>query len=305
MGGPTRVDRYPDLAKSGDLARRAHTAHQCLRDCQLCPHRCGVDRLVGALGICGAGADARMASFGPHFGEESPLVGRRGSGTVFFAWCNMRCCYCQNADISHAGCGDDISCEELARVFLQIQQAGCANLNLVSPTQFTSQILAALDIAAREGLELPLVWNTGGYECTETLKLLDGVVDIYMPDIKYSSDETAQLLSGTPQYSAHAFAAVMEMHRQVGDLVVDDEGLARRGLLVRHLVLPNDLSGTERIMRFLANHVSVHTYVNIMDQYRPCHRALNHPELSRRITTDELRAALVAARAEGLYRFAE
>lgn len=231
-------------------------------------------------------------------------MGSGGSGTVFLAWCNLHCVYCQNADISQLGHGEDRSVEELADIFLAMQRSGCENLNLVSPTHFAPQILAALDIAARGGLDLPLVWNTGGYESLATLDLLEGVVDVYMPDVKYADPSVAARLSGAPDYPGRAFAAVRRMHRHVGDLEIDERGLARRGLLVRHLVLPGGLSGTREVMRFLADEISSETYVNVMAQYRPCFRHSASPELSRPISSDEFEAALAEARAAGLHRFA-
>jgi len=298
------VTRYPELAAAGELARRARHARAGLARCRVCPHECRVDRTRGERGVCRAGEHARVSSAGPHFGEEPPLVGRRGSGTVFFAWCNLRCVYCQNHDISQTGAGEDVSAAQLAEIFLGIQAAGCENLNLVSPTHFTPQILEALDLAASGGLSVPLVWNTGGYESLGTLALLDGVVDIYMPDLKYADGETARRLSGAADYPARAFAAVREMHRQVGDLVTDENGIALSGLIVRHLVLPGGLAGTPEVVRFIAEEISPETYVNIMAQYRPCYRAAEFPELARPPSAEELRAARRAAVEAGLRRFA-
>jgi len=296
--------RYPDLSQSGALKDRALNALGELEKCRLCPHRCGADRTAGHLGYCRAGMKVRVSSFGPHFGEEPPLVGRHGSGTIFFAWCNMRCVYCQNADVSSFGHGEDHTIEELAVLFLEIQNMGCENLNLVTPTHYTPQILAALDIAARQGLDLPLVWNTGGYESLSALKLLDGVVDIYMPDIKYADDATGMRYSGVTEYPKHAFAALIEMHRQVGDLVIAPGMTASRGLLVRHLVLPGGIADTEKVMRFLVDRISPETYVNIMAQYRPCHKAIAYPALARRIFPEEYLEALALARSAGLQRLA-
>ncbi len=304
MSNGVRIPRYPELHASGELARRAAEALTGLSTCHVCPHGCAVDRLAGERGVCRAGALARVSSVGPHFGEEPPLVGRGGSGTVFFTLCNLHCVFCQNYDISQLGHGEDVSAAELADIFLDMQRTGCENLNLVSPTHFAPQILEALDIAASRGLELPLVWNTGGYESLATLALLDGVVDVYMPDVKYADPTTAARLSGAADYPELAFAALREMHRQVGDLELDDRGIARRGLLVRHLVLPGGLAGTPEVMTFLAEEISRDTYVNVMDQYRPCHRAGEHPELTRRITAEEYAEARGAARAAGLHRFA-
>ncbi|MBS3957579.1 MAG: radical SAM protein [Clostridiales bacterium] len=283
---------------------RAAEALAGLRECRACPHECAVDRTAGERGVCRAGALACVSSAGPHFGEEGPLVGRGGSGTVFFAWCNLHCVFCQNYDISQLGHGEDVTASELADIFLGVQRAGCENVNLVSPTHFAPQILEALDVAASRGLDLPLVWNTGGYESLATLALLDGVVDVYMPDLKYADPATAARLSGAADYPERAFAALREMHRQVGDLTLDERGIARRGLLVRHLALPAGLAGTPEVMAFLAEEISRDTYVNVMDQYRPCHRAGEHPELRRRITAEEYADAVAAARAAGLHRFA-
>jgi putative pyruvate formate lyase activating enzyme len=254
-------------------------------------------------GICRTGVRALVTSFGPHFGEEDPLRGQRGSGTVFFAWCNLECQFCQNYDISQRGEGQETEPEQLAEMMLSLQAQGCHNVNLVSPTHVVPQILAALLIAAEAGLRLPLVYNTGGFDSPLALGLLENVVDIYMPDMKYASSEPARRYSGAPDYPLVNQAAVIEMHRQVGDLTLDESGIARRGLLVRHLVLPGGLAGTGEISRFLATEVSRDTYVNIMDQYRPCYRAGELPPLDWPLTRLEYAQALKAARAAGLHRF--
>ncbi|MCR4418814.1 MAG: radical SAM protein [Clostridia bacterium] len=277
-------------------------ATERLRACNICPHACGVNRLAGETGKCRAGARAAVADYGPHFGEEAVLVGRHGSGTVFFGHCNLRCVFCQNWEISHGGAGRVVSEEELAGVLLDLQDMGCHNLNLVTPTHFVPQILGALAIGLERGLSLPLVYNCGGYEAVETLVLLDGVVDIYMPDFKYWNEEPAARYSGAPDYPERAREALKEMHRQVGDLVVGPDGLAVRGLLVRHLVLPDNLAGTEQILRFIAGELSRHTFVNIMAQYYPAHKAGRYPPLDRRLTREEYAAALAAAREAGLTR---
>jgi len=243
-----------------------------------------------------------VASYNPHFGEESPLVGRHGSGTIFFSWCNLRCRFCQNYDISQFGAGEPVEPEELAAMMLRLQGLGCHNINLVSPTHVVPQILAGLYIAAEVGLHIPLVYNTGGYDGLDTLALLDGIVDIYMPDMKYADADIARRYSGIVDYPRHNQAAVREMHRQVSDLVLDPDGIALRGLLVRHLVLPEGLAGTEEIVRFLAEEISKNTYLNLMDQYRPCHQAYELPPLNRRITRAEYEAAVQAAQAAGLNR---
>ncbi len=287
-----------------EVADRANALAEMLSPCRLCPNACDVDRGVGQSGRCGIGASARVASFGPHFGEEGPLVGQFGSGTVFFSGCNLACLFCQNWRISQDREGTDVSDEDLAGIFLRIQETGCHNLNLVTPTPHAASIVRALAIAGAEGFALPIVWNCGGYESVEVLRLLDGVVDVYMPDLKYGSDVAAQRLSGVRGYVARSQAAVFEMHRQVGDLEIDGDGIARRGTLVRHLVLPEGLAETERVMRFLASEISPHTYVNVMDQYRPCHRAFEVPELGRRIRSDEYAEAMRLAEEAGLHRFA-
>jgi len=243
-----------------------------------------------------------VASFHAHYGEEAPLVGRRGSGTLFFSWCNLQCQYCQNSELSQAGEGDEVEPDDLAAMMLSLQDAGCHNINLVSPSHVVPQILAAVLIAAQAGLHVPLVYNTGGYDALSTLALLDGVFDIYMPDMKYADEPTARRLSGVADYPAINRAAVAEMHRQVGDLEMDDRGIAWRGLLVRHLVLPNGLAGTREIVSWLAQEVSRDTYINIMDQYRPCYRAYEHPDLARRTTRVEWEQALRWAREAGLWR---
>ncbi len=262
-----------------------------------------MDRLAGDLGVCRTGARAVVASYHPHFGEESVLRGTRGSGTIFFCWCNLRCVYCQNYEISQRGDGLPVDAEELAEMMLSLQRRGCHNVNLVTPSHVIPQILRAVALAAERSLRLPLVYNTGGYDDVRALRLLDGVVDIYMPDAKYADSEVGRRLSRVRDYPERNREAIKEMHRQVGDLVIGADGLARRGLLVRHLVLPGDLAGTRAVARFLAREVSPDTYVNLMDQYYPAYRAFRYPPLDRRLTRREYLTALEAARAEGLWRF--
>jgi putative pyruvate formate lyase activating enzyme len=295
---------YLQLLRSGELARRVQSAYEHLQDCDLCGRECRVDRR-DQVGSCRTGLEAIVASFGPHHGEEDPLRGWRGSGTIFFAWCNLRCQFCQNDDISQGGYGQAVSPERLAAIMLELEARGCHNINLVSPSHVVAQILAATLVAAQAGLRLPLVYNTGGYDSPAALALLDGVVDIYMPDVKYADDEIAQKYSQVPNYAAVNQAAVREMHRQVGDLLLDKKGVARRGLLVRHLVMPNDLAGTAQIARFLAQEISTNTYINVMGQYRPCYRAHHYPELNRRPTGQELRQARQAVLDAGLHRLDE
>ena len=292
---------YLTLLLSGELARRADAALEHMRDCDLCARRCGVDRFT-TRGACNTGVHARLASYGAHHGEEDPLRGTRGSGTIFFAWCNLQCEYCQNADISQLPSGREVDPEELAAVMLALQAGGCHNINLVSPSHVVAPILQALLIAAESGLTLPLVYNTGGYDSPEALALLDGVVDIYMPDMKYSDPAVGERLSHVKDYPAVNQTAVREMHRQVGDLVLDDHGIAQRGLLVRHLVLPGDLSGTRDVLRFLAEEISRDTYLNLIYQYHPAHHAREHPPLHRRLTREEFQTAHAAAEDLGLTR---
>lgn len=286
----------------GELARRAGAAHEILTNCTLCPRRCEVDRTAGEKGFCGTLDKAFVSSHGPHFGEEAPLVGRFGSGTIFFSNCNLGCIFCQNWTISHTGEGRETSPERLAEIMLELQGNGCHNINLVTPTHQVPMLLDALVHAVEDGLKIPIVYNTGGYDSVETLKILDGVVDIYMPDIKYSDPEPAEKFSNAADYPKAAMAAVREMHRQVGDLVLDERGVAVRGLLVRHLVLPGGMAGTEGVVRFLANEISKNTYLNVMDQYHPCYKAVGMPPLDRRPTSREFKEAVEMAVKAGLKR---
>lgn len=294
MTGEALKPSYLGLADSV-LKARAAEAGELLKDCTLCPRECRVDRTEGGRGYCRTGGEAFVSSWGPHFGEEAPLVGRGGSGTIFFGNCNLGCIFCQNYSISHEGGGDEMSGEELAGVMLSLQASGCHNINLVTPTHQVPAIMGALCTARSRGLELPLVYNCGGYEALHALRLLHGIIDIYMPDFKYADEKYSAALSDAPDYPSVARAALREMHAQVGDLVVDAGGVARRGLLVRHLVLPGDRAGTAEVVRFIAEEISRDTYINIMDQYHPCYRAFDHPPLDRRITKEEYAAALQAA----------
>ncbi|HEY7729110.1 MAG TPA: radical SAM protein [Candidatus Eisenbacteria bacterium] len=294
---------YRALHDSGELSLRAREARGRLACCDLCARYCRVNRLESLRGVvCRTGERAVVYGCGPHHGEENPLRGSRGSGTIFFSWCNLRCVYCQNWNISHRGEGREVGPADLAAMMLQLQAEGCHNVNLVSPSHVVAQILEALDIAAGRGLALPLVYNTGGYDSLEALRLLDGVVDIYMPDMKYADEERSRRYSSVRDYPTINRAAVREMHRQVGDLVLDERGIARRGLLVRHLVLPNDIANTEAVAAFLAEEVSPDTYLNLMDQYRPCYRAGEYPDLRRPPTRREFEGALGAVRRHGLRR---
>ena len=296
---------YLKLAESGELAARVSRAWQRLGDCDLCARYCRVDRLKTIEGaVCRTGERAVVHSHGPHHGEEDPLRGWRGSGTIFFSWCNLRCVYCQNWDTSQKGLGREVRADELAGMMLDLQARGCHNINFVSPSHVVAQIIAAVEIAANDGLSLPLVYNTGGYDSLEALELLDGIIDIYMPDMKYGDADMAHRYSHVRNYVEVNRAAVLEMHRQVGDLVLDARGVAVRGLLVRHLVLPQNLGGTDTMLEFLAEEVSAHTYLNIMDQYRPCYRANDYEPLERPITGREYAQALAWAEAMGLKRLA-
>lgn len=287
---------------TGELERRAEKAVNLLADCKVCAQYCRVNRLDDETGICRGGRHAVVSSFGPHFGEEAPLVGTGGSGTIFFAFCNLKCVFCQNCEISQFGHGNEVSARELAGMMLELQKGGCHNINLVSPSHFVPQILEALVVAVDMGLTVPIVYNTGGYDAPVTLDLLDGVIDIYMPDIKFADDDTGRKYTGAAAYYTVVRQAVKKMHEQVGDLVMDEFGIAGRGLLVRHLVMPGNLACTEKIMEFLAREISKDTYVNIMAQYYPAYKAFKYPELNKRISRKEYQAAVQAARKAGLTR---
>jgi putative pyruvate formate lyase activating enzyme len=300
--GDTGLPSYLKLYRNGELRQRVFEAQKILLSCSLCPRSCRARRLDGEEGECGGGGWAKVASFNPHFGEEIPLVGCRGSGTIFFAHCPLHCSFCQNWDISQAGSGNEVRPEALADMMINLQSFGCHNINLVTPTHFVPQILEALLTACEAGLRVPLVYNSGGYEALQTLRLLDGVIDIYMPDFKYADEANAKRYSDADDYPEVAKMALKEMHRQVGDLVIDSQGIAKRGLLVRHLVLPHDLAGTSAVLEFIAREISGNTYINIMVQYRPAYKAGRFEELNRRITSKEFAQAIAAAKALGLER---
>jgi len=296
---------YIRALQRSQLRAAAEKAGAALTCCTLCPRQCRVDRTAGETGFCNTGERARVASYNAHFGEEEPLVGRRGSGTIFFSHCNLLCNFCQNFEISHQGEGWEVDDRQLADMMLELQARGCHNINFVTPSHVVPQILAALIPAAEGGLDIPLVFNSGGYDLVETLKLLEGVVDIYMPDFKFWDGAVAEQLCQAPDYPQVARAAIVEMHRQAGDLSISREGLAQRGLLVRHLVLPQGLAGTREIMRFLATRISTDTYVNIMPQYRPCGRAHEVPALGAPLSSEEFKQALRQALEEGITRLDE
>ncbi len=293
---------YVVLHRKGELAARARAARAVMGACELCARRCRVDRLRGKQGYCRAPLEPVVASAGPHFGEEPPLVGCGGSGTVFFAYCNLGCVFCQNYDISRQARGSRVTPGELAGAMVRLQALGCHNINLVTPTHFLPQVLEALPSAVEGGLTVPLVWNCGGYESVEALRLLEGVVDIFMPDFKFADGSAAERYCRAADYPGAAGAALLEMHRQVGDLVLDAAGLARRGLLIRHLVMPGLAGNTRRVLDFIAREVSPESYVNIMDQYHPAWQAHLFPEIGRRIVGREHFEAMEYARSLGLHR---
>jgi putative pyruvate formate lyase activating enzyme len=300
---PQFEPRYLQSHRSSRLSAKAELAESEMDNCCLCPRKCGVNRNSGETGVCKTGRLAVVSSFNAHFGEEDPLVGKHGSGTIFFAHCNLLCNFCQNYEISHLGEGSKITNEQLAYIMLELQRAGCHNINLVTPTHVTAQILGALCIAADNGLQIPVVYNSGGYDSVETLKLLEGAVDIYMPDFKFWDPQVAEQTCSAPDYPEIAQAALLEMHRQVGDLAIESDGLASSGLLVRHLVLPGGMAGTKEVMTFIANRVSPRTYVNIMPQYRPCGKAAEIPALAGPLTGTEFQTAVQEAKNAGIKRF--
>ncbi len=294
---------YLTLYHSGELARRAQAAWAMLARCELCPHRCGVDRLKGERGVCRMGDRLKLSSWNLHPWEEPPISGRRGSGTIFFSGCTGRCRFCQNYPISQLGHGQEVSVERLAGMMLELQRKGAHNINFVTPTHFMPHILAALPHAIRGGLHLPLVYNTSGYERVEVLRLLEGVVEVWLPDAKYADNAIARRLSGFKDYVEYNRLALGEIYRQVGDeLLLDEEGTARRGMIIRHLVLPHGLSGTAEVLRWIAAGLSPRVHISLMDQYFPAHRALGDPLLNRKITSEEYEAALEAFDAAGLER---
>jgi putative pyruvate formate lyase activating enzyme len=297
-----RPPSYIGLLESGDLKRRMGELTGLLSHCRLCPRECGVNRTEGQRGVCRAGYLPAVASAFAHFGEEPELVGSRGSGTIFMTHCNLRCVFCQNGDISHGGEGREVTIEQLAGYMIALQDKGCHNINFVTPTHYVPQIVSALVLAARRGLSVPLVYNTGGYDSVEIIRMLSGIIDIYMPDYKFADEPPAAKYMNAPDYPEVIREVLTEMHRQVGVLLADRDGVAYRGLLIRHLVMPEGLAGTERAARFIAEKLSADSYVNVMDQYHPRHRASRFPELARRITRSEYSSAVGAARAAGLSR---
>ncbi len=300
---PEGFPSYLALERSGRLAEREEKLAAFYENCHLCPRNCRVNRLKGETGVCQATDRVKISSAFPHFGEEKPLVGQKGSGAIFFSNCGLRCVFCQNYTISIEGEGVEVSDDQLAETMVKMQGFGCHNINLVTPTHYVPNIVRALRRAIRLGLKIPLVYNTSGYETLEVLGLLDGIIDIYLPDLKYMQPGfAAKYSSGAYNYPYYAKAAVKEMHRQAGELRLDERGIARRGVMLRHLILPNKISGTEEFIKFVADELSASTYVNLMGQYRPEYKAVEYPEINRRIKRSEYQEALAWARKSGLSR---
>lgn len=292
---------YLNLSQK-ELNFKIEKLFKILKNCEICPRKCHVNRLKGERGYCQLGFLPKISAFHPHFGEESPLVGKYGSGTIFLTSCNLSCVYCQNYEISQLRMGKEVSFERLAEIMIELQKIGCHNINFVTPTPQVPQIVKSLSIAIEKGLKIPLVYNTSSYDSIEVLKILDGIFDIYLPDTKYSDNTAALKYSNAPRYFEIMKEAIKEMHRQVGDLIVNEKGIAVKGLIVRHLVLPNDLAGSEKIFEFLAKEISKNTFLNIMSQYWPAWKAYYYPELSRAITKEEFKKTIVLARKFGLKR---
>ncbi len=298
---PGFTPSYLTLHRSGELKTRAEALWEVMRRCELCPRQCGANRLAGEKGFCQAASNLEVSAFYPHFGEERPLVGWGGSGAIFLTHCGLRCVYCINWQISQGGCEPSQTVEGLAAMMLRLQELGCHNINLVTPTHYSAHILRAVDLAAARGLRLPLVYNTSGWERPEILKVLDGVVDIYLPDFKYSDGAmAAKYSSGAETYPGMTEAALLEMHRQVGVAHPAPDGLMYRGLMIRHLVLPSGVSGTKRVVEWIGQNLPKDTYLSLMSQYTPAFRASKYPEISRRISRGEFREAVRCARAAGL-----
>ncbi|MCX5705097.1 MAG: radical SAM protein [Candidatus Omnitrophica bacterium] len=292
---------YLDAFNSGKLERLAEQAFGMLESCAICPRQCKVNRLKDQRGFCKTGSKAKVCSYMPHHGEEPPISGERGSGTIFFSHCNMSCVYCQNYEFSQAGEGREVGAADLAGFMLELQGMGCHNINLVTPTHVMPQILKALCIAVSKGLKIPLVYNTGGYELPEMIRLLDGIVDIYMPDMRYADPEMSKKYSHAPDYPKYNQASVKEMHRQVGIADMDDQGIIKKGLIIRHLVLPNHISGIAKIMKFIAQELLPEIYISLMSQYTPYYKAKDFADISRRVTLGEYEEAETIMHQNGLY----
>ena len=296
------IPSYISLYEKGELRHRAELLKEFLKECRLCPRQCRVNRLDEEVGVCQARSELMVSSAFPHFGEEPPLVGYHGSGTIFLTHCNLRCLFCQNYDISHLGSGEHITSSDMAHIMLKLQEMNCHNINFVTPTHYVPQIVASLPKAIEKGLRLPIVYNCSGYDSLEVIRLLEGIVDIYMPDAKYMDEKYSKRFSNAPDYAEVIKEVLKEMHRQVGDLATNSKGVAERGLLIRHLVMPNGVASSEAVLKFIAEEISVHSYVNIMDQYRPEYRANEYPEINRRITHKEYLEAIQWAKHYHLYR---
>lgn len=291
---------YLELYENGKLNSIINEAFKLLESCTICPRKCKVNRLKDQKGFCKTGLRPKVCSFMPHHGEEPPISGYRGSGTIFFSHCNMACVYCQNFEFSQMEEGREVELEELADFMLQLQNLNCHNINLVTPTHVMPQILKALSLAISRGLKLPIVYNTGGYELEDILRLLEGIVDIYLPDMRYADNEMAVKYSNAPDYPKYNQEALKEIHRQVGVAQIDKAGIIKRGLVIRHLVLPNNVSGTDKIMQFISSELSKETFVSLMSQYFPCFKSNEFPEISRRITYEEYEKAKQAMQRYGL-----
>lgn len=281
---------YPSYLNSynnGQIEKQSGDLFKTLESCSICPRKCAVNRLKGEKGFCKTGARAKVYSFMPHHGEEPPISGKNGSGTIFFSNCNMACLYCQNYEFSQEGRGREVDDEELSSIMLKLQEEGCHNINLVTPTQIIAQILKAVTAAIKKGLKIPLVYNTSGYELPQTIRLLDGIVDVYIADMRYADNWAAEEYSDAPDYPFYNMQSLKEMHRQVGVAEIDDQGIIRRGLLIRHLVLPNGISGTDKIMKFIREELSPDTYVSLMSQYLPYYKASASKLIARRISKEE------------------
>ena len=292
---------YLKLHKSGELKKRGEKLWEVMRSCKLCPRQCGADRISGQKGFCRSSSVLEISSYHPHFGEEPPLVGRNGSGTIFLTNCGLRCVFCINWEISHLGLGNPYSIDDMVKMMLALQQKGCHNINFVTPTHYVPHIVLAVDKAAAQGLRLPLVYNTCGWESIDTLRMLDGVIDVYLPDFKYSSGKMAATYSagayGYPEITEQSF---LEMQRQVGVARVDSDGIIRRGMMVRHLVMPNNVGGTKEVLEWLAQNLPKDTYINLMSQYQPCYQAFEYPQIARRITAKEYKDSMQWAKEAGL-----
>ena len=293
---------YLKLYESGELKKRISSAFKLLKSCSLCPRGCGVNRLKDEQGFCKSGLLPVVSSDNAHFGEEPPISGSMGSGTIFLTHCNLRCVFCQNYPISQLGRGEEVSFKRLAEMMLSLQRKGCHNINFVTPTHFVPQILKSLRVAVEGGLNIPLVYNSGGYDRVETLRLLEGIFDIYMPDAKYQDEEAAEKFSNAPDYPRVNEEALKEMYRQVGPLIMNEEGIAKRGLIVRHLFLPDGISNSSKVLKMVSLKVGKDIYLSLMAQYFPAHKAYQYPEINRRIRAKEYKEALGIMREVGLER---